>query len=42
MGVVPADQESPLIELDVIRDRHGLAVPERQKASWTRSLTSSY
>lgn len=31
MGVVPAEQESPLIELDVIRDRHGLTKPERQK-----------
>jgi len=32
MGVVPAEQESPLIELDVIRERHGLTTPERQKA----------
>jgi 5,5'-dehydrodivanillate O-demethylase len=33
MGTVAADQESDLIELDVIRDRHGLVKPERQKAS---------
>jgi hypothetical protein len=33
MGVVPAERESPLIELDVIRDRHGLTAPQRQKAS---------
>jgi hypothetical protein len=33
MGIVPAEQESALIELDVIRDRYGLSTPERQKAS---------
>jgi 5,5'-dehydrodivanillate O-demethylase len=33
LGVVPAEQESKLIELEVIRDRHGLTEPERQKAS---------
>jgi 5,5'-dehydrodivanillate O-demethylase oxygenase subunit len=33
MGVVSAEKESPLIELDVIRERHGLTEPERQKAS---------
>jgi 5,5'-dehydrodivanillate O-demethylase oxygenase subunit len=31
MGVVPAEQESKLIELEVIRTRHGLTEPEREK-----------
>jgi 5,5'-dehydrodivanillate O-demethylase oxygenase subunit len=33
IGVVPAEQESPLIELEVIRTRHGLTKPERQKVA---------
>ena len=31
MGVIPAEQEQTLIELEVIRTRHGLTEPERAK-----------
>ncbi len=38
MGVVPAERESPLIELDVIRDPAWADAPERQKAQLRRTM----